>query len=191
MSWATAISELNESTNDVFGESVDYESLDGLTTVAGITGVLYRDGEDGEGKFDMPTASVAAPGFGDKITDTEGVIWRVREAMQPDSGLTPLDLRSSDYFTTVTAEYYRDDTEVWATHTSGLIVLIEQSGSSEVLEPEDSRIIDQFTVRSQYLSSVTHKMRFKDGDRYLYVTGKQYDDSRSRYTEFECVEEEA
>jgi len=191
MTWQTAFVELNDSVEDHFGESVNYLSLNGLTAVTGITATLNRGGDDGKADFMMPTESVATPGFGDSLTDGDGVVWRIYEAMQKYSNITPCDLRRSEYWHSVVAEYYRTDTEVWATHTSGLTVHIENGSSVESLEPEDSNLANQFVLKTLLLASVTHKMRFKWGSRYLYVTGKRTDDTGTRWTLFDCVEDEA
>lgn len=190
MSWSTAYAELNESIADVFGESLSYVSLDGLTTATISEGVMYRDGEDGQAKFDFPTASVASPAFGDSLTDGDGVVWRVYEVLQKDSALTPVMLRRSTQWHAIDSQSYDPNTDAWANVTTGIYAHIEQTDGTEVIAAEDGHAANAFDVRTQYLTTVTDRMRLKWGSRYLYVAGTVQDPDQN-FTTFKCVELEA
>ena len=190
MTWTDAFAELNTSVEDYFGESVDYLSLDGGTAVAGITATLNRGGEDGMAVFNMPVASVAVPAFGDKITASDGD-WRISEILQKFSDRTPCNLRRADFWFTIAAEYYDDNSDTWKDHTIGITAMVIPASSAEVIDAEDGRSVNTFEVHTENLNSITHKMRFKWGSRYLYVTGVISDATDALKTVFEVIEEEA
>ena len=191
MVWNNAFAELNTSVVDYFGESVDYLSLDTLTAVNGIQATLNRGGEDGTALFNMPVASVAVPAFGDSVTDGDAVVWRIAEVLQKFSDRTPCNLRRADFWHAVTAEYPLTNGTGWADHTTGIIAMIIPSTSSEVIDAEDGRAVNTFEVHTQNLDSLTHKMRFKWGSRYLYITGIRADATDALTSVFDVIEEEA
>jgi hypothetical protein len=188
MTWETAFAELNTSVVSYFGETVDYVSLDALTTVNDISATLNRGGDDGTAEFNMPVASVAVPAFGDKITDSDAVEWRISEIRQKFSDRTPCILMRSDFWETVDIEYHTSG--AWATHTSSVSCLITANSSFEDL---DDGFIEEteYTVKTQYLAAPTQKMRFKWGSRYLYITGKRPDESNELTVEWDCSEIES
>lgn len=191
MSWNTAFAELNASVDDYFGESVDYLSLDTLTAVNGIQATLNRGGEDGSAVFNMPVASVAVPAFGDKITDPDAQEWRISEILQKFSGRTPCNLKRIDFWHTIDAEQPLSAGTGWEDHTTGITAMIVPGASSEVIDAEDGREVNTFEVHTQNLDSITHKMRFQWGTRYLYVTGIRADETDALKTVFDVIEEEA
>jgi len=188
MAWTDAFAEVNTSVTGYFGELVNYLSLDGLTAVNGITATLNRGGDDGTADFNMPVASVAAPAFGDSITDPDSVVWRISEVGQKFSDRTPCVLRRSDFWFLVNIEQFISG--AWETMTTNVYVMIEINSSFEDLD--DGFIeTNEYTVKSQYMLSTTQKMRFKWGTRYLYITGERPDMSNSFFTEWDCSEVEA
>lgn len=191
MTWTDAFTEVNSSVDSYFGELLNYESLDGLTVVTGMTATMRRGNEDGQADIDIPTSFLQDPEFGAVITDSNAVEWRIYNTMQTFSDRTPCELMRSGWWYNVDIEYYRDDTDVWDTHTTNVLAAIKISSSGEILDPEDNHIINTFVVRTQYLSSTTHKMRIKWGSRYLYITGIRPDDSNTRWVDMDCTEEEA
>ena len=195
MTWPDAFAELNTSVVDYFGESVDYLSLDELTAVNGIAATLNRGGEDGDAVFNMPVASVAVPAFGDSITDSDAVVWRIAEVLQPFSDRTPCNLKRSDFWHTIDLQYMRTDTEVWDDNTEDIVAMINPTSSNEVISADDGHSITIYEVKIEYLTTPTRKMRFKwvNGavTRYLYIQGRRDDDTSGLTTTYECVEEEA
>jgi hypothetical protein len=191
MAWSDAFSELNSSVVDYFGESVNYLSLDELTAVNGISATLNRGGDDGMALFNMPKASVETPAFGDSITDSDSVVWRISKILQPFSDRTPCELMRSDFWASVDLQEMDNSSEIWTDNTLDITVMIKTSSSSEVIAAEDGHDVTVYEVHAQYLVTPTSRMRFKWGSKYLYITGRRDDDSHGLTTVYDCVEEEA
>ena len=189
MAWADAISEINTSTVEYFGEAFSYVSLDGLTT-ASVMATLTRGGADGDAVLNLDITDVAAPGFGDTVTGLDLVAWRISEVLQPFSSRTPCNMKRSDYWKLINLEEY-NASDVWVTNTLNIDAMIQISSSAESISAEDGHTIDTYEVRTQYLTTPTRKMRFKWGSRYLYITGIKPDSSNSQFTIFDCAEDEA
>lgn len=173
------------------GQVVDYLSRDGLTAVTDISAPLNRSGEDGTALVNLPVALVAAPVFADKITDPDAVEWRISRVLQRNNGQVPCELKRADFWITGNFETCAADGVTWSTHTSGVLALRHTSSSSEVISAEDGRAVEVMTLQTQHLTSITHKMRYKWGSRYLYVTGISPDDTDAKTTIFDVIEEEA
>ena len=191
MAWNDAFAELNTSVVDYFGETISYLSLDGLTAVVGFSATLNRGGEDGSATFNMPKTAVETPAFGDKVTDSDGVEWRIAEVLQPFSDRTPCNLKRSDFWETLDLQYMTDDGEVWENHTTGITGLLMVSSSSEVVAAGDGHSVTVYEVKTTHLITPDHDMRFKWGSKYLYITGIKDDDTHELTTTFDCVEMEA
>jgi len=190
MAWADAVSALNTATVDYFGEAFTYLSLDGLTT-ADIISTMTRGTADGDAVLNLEVSNVAAPGFGDKVTGADAVEWRISEVLQPFSGRTPCNMKRGDFWKLMNLEEYSTSTDKWITNTTNILAMITTESSSEVVSADDGHSVDTFQVRTQYLTTPTRKMRFKWGSRYLYITGIRPDASYAKFTNFDCVEDEA
>jgi len=186
MGFADALSELNTSVGDYFGETVTYVSADGNTTVSGIEDVVvdYMD-EEGSAMIDVPVASVSAPTVGAKLTLADTSVWRVYDHGNVKWGYTPCDIRSDDYWHTCVLEYFTAGN--WATHTTGLEVYMSEASVTEYLDGETSNVEMTYQARVMYLATPTERMRLNLGGTYYYLTSVAPDASKARYLDLELV----
>lgn len=168
------------------GEVLTYTSRDGGAAVTMKT-VIHRDGEDGSGVINIPVADIVTPVFADKIVDEDGIIWYVTDTRETLQGRTFCDLKQSTFWQTVDIEEFAG---TWGTHTASVICLIESTSSLEDFD-EFNSLTTEYTVKMEYMSDPTQKMRIKWGSKYLYITGIRSDESYSRWIELDCREDEA
>jgi len=185
---STAIDLVNLLSSD--GEDVVYTDRE-TETDTNITTVIHRTGDEGTGFINVPTASIGSPLFGDKVLDANGDSWRISEVLQKLQGRTPCNLKRIEYWHLVTLQEYNDSTDTWTDNTVDILAMVNVPTSSEVISAVDGHAIDQYEIKTTYLTTPTQRMRFKLGTRYLYITGVRPDDSRSKWVIFDCVEEEA
>ena len=169
------------------GEALTFNTRAGGPDVT-FTTVMHRNGEDGSATVNIPTASVAAPVFADKITDASAAIWYISDARETLQGRTYCDLKLSTWWQTVDIEEFAGGS--WGTHTASVICIIDANSSFEDFD-EFNSLTTEFTVRMQYMSDPTQKMRLKWGSRYLYITGIRPDETETRFMDLDCREDEA
>lgn len=167
------------------GEALTYNDRDGGADVT-FTTVMHRNGEDGSAVVNIPTASVAAPLFADKITDSSAVVWYISETQEASQGRTFCELKQSTWWQTVDLESSSGGT--WSTTTSNIICIIEAQQSYEELE-DYGTTTKEFVVKMQYQVTPTSRMRLKWGSRYLYITGIRPDETNTRFIELDCRED--
>ncbi len=169
------------------GEALTWQSRDGGAAVA-ITTVMHRNGENGSAVINIPVADVAAPEFSDKITDGAAVDWYVSNVNETSQGRTYCELKKSSWWQTVNIE--ENIAGTWSVHTAGVLGILESRSSVEDFD-EFNQLQTDYTFKCMYLSDPTQKMRLKFGSRKLYITGIINDETRSRWSEIECVEVES
>jgi len=189
MGFSDALSELNDSVSDYFGETVDYVSADGNTTVSDIEDVVvdYMDPE-GEAMLDLPIASVSSPGVGAKITLDDLSEWYIYDYSNVKWGYTPCDIRSADYWQVCTLEHFVGND--YEAHTTGLAVYFAQATTSEFLDGETANVESTYPARCMFLTTPTEKMRLKVGTEYYYIVGIEDDASQERYLDLSLSKRE-
>jgi len=186
MGFADALSELNTSVGDYFGETVDYLSADGGTSVTGIadTVVDYMD-EEGSAMIDVPVASVSAPTVGGKLTLADSSVWRIYDFGNVKWGYTPCDIREDSYWHTCVLEYYTAG--AWATWTAAVEVYMSEAVAAEFLDGETAHVEMTYTARTMFQATPTEKMRFNLGGTFYYISGISPDATKARYLEMDLV----
>ena len=187
MTWSDAVSELNSSIGDYFGQLISYAPADGSATIAGITANCDIGQDYGMADLDMPSASVAAPLIGSMITLADASQWRIYDAGAAAYGYSPCDIRSIDNWHTSEVQYYTSGD--WATHTTGLPVFIDPTSVNESYDPETMVTTTMFSGRCMYLATLTQKMRIIFDSRELYIVQALPDPTDSRYIDLVLQED--
>lgn len=173
------------------GRLVTWLSRDNVLTVEDFRAPLNKVGDEGDALIHIPISSVADPLFEDKITDDNATEWRIMEVLQANDVHTPCRLKHVDYWKTLNLEAYNPSNDTWEVNTSGIIGMVTTSTTDEIIAAEDGHSVTEYEVRTRYLVTPTARMRFALGSKYLYIQGVRNDDSRSKFSIFECIEEEA
>lgn len=186
MSWSTAISELNDSVGDYFGETVTYTTVAGSATT-GVTAVVDYIEAEGQAFCDIPTATISSPEIGALITlGSDSTTFRVYDYGNVRRGYTECDIRSTDYWQTCMLQSYSGG--AWSGSAQHYVFFPEPQ-AVEYLDGDTSNVEEIFNVRTQYHVSITEKKRFKVGSVFYYIQSVQPDQAE-RYMDIQLSKRE-
>ena len=187
MTWQNAFGNLHDSVAGYFGEIIDYLSADGGTATNDIEDCVV-DYEVGHGMamVDIPTASVAAPEIGAKLTLADASEWYIYDTEQPQYSRTACDAREASYWRTVIVQQKTGG--AWTNFITGLVMYVDKTQVFEGVDPVEGNIQALFNARCRYLSTITEKMRIIDGSNTYYIEGVVEDVTASRYLDLNLRE---